>query len=279
MPGNAAFPAVKENHNLQLWHSAVFDGILFSSGTRFTHRYPRHWHEELHFCAHTSGYGYFGYRGNSYLITAADFTITPPGEVHENWVDARGNISFRGAYIAPTAFRKAAELIGYSPSIPDCRDLVRRDAPLRRQFLAMHLSAERGDDQLVQEGLFLNFLHLFLSRCSQHPQADARLGDERSAVKLARDYIHENFTQSISLAALGRLTHLSPYHLNRVFCRSTGMPPHAYQTQVRVNRAKQLLCKRHPLSWVAASTGFADQSHLTRHFRRLVGVTPGRFLF
>jgi AraC-like DNA-binding protein len=105
-----------------------------------------------------------------------------------------------------------------------------------------------------------------------------RAGTEPGAVKRAREFIDAHFSDSISLASLGRLTNLSPYHLHRVFSQQTGMPPHAYQTQVRINHAKQLLRIRQPLSDIAATTGFADQSHLTRHFRRLVGVTPGRFL-
>jgi AraC-like DNA-binding protein len=55
------------------------------------------------------------------------------------------------------------------------------------------------------------------------------------------------------------------------------MPPHAFQTQVRVSRAKTLLLEGWSISQVASQTGFADQSHLTRHFKRLVGVTPGRY--
>ena len=55
------------------------------------------------------------------------------------------------------------------------------------------------------------------------------------------------------------------------------MPPHAFQTQVRVARAKALLLRGWPISQAAAHTGFADQSHLTRHFKRLVGVTPGQY--
>jgi AraC-like DNA-binding protein len=65
--------------------------------------------------------------------------------------------------------------------------------------------------------------------------------------------------------------------LHRVFTAETGMAPHAYHTQVRINRAKELLRKRLPLAEVAARAGFADQSHLHRHFTRRVGITPGRY--
>src|SRR3569832_983506 len=90
---------VREGSTLRVWRSESLGGILFSRGTRVTHSYPRHWHEEPHFCAYTSGSGYLGYRGNSYAIRQTDFVITPPGEVHENWVKSNESISFCGGYV------------------------------------------------------------------------------------------------------------------------------------------------------------------------------------
>jgi AraC-like DNA-binding protein len=153
-----------------------------------------------------------------------------------------------------------------------------RDTTARESFLELHQAAERRESQLEQDDLLLKFLHVFLSRCAAEVAAEPAMGCERAAVRRARDYIEENFDGSISLTQLGKLTELSPFYLHRVFCEQIGMPPHAYQTQVRINRAKQMLRERHPLAVVAVTTGFADQSHLTRHFQRLVGTTPGRFL-
>ncbi len=63
----------------------------------------------------------------------------------------------------------------------------------------------------------------------------------------------------------------------RVFCKQVGLPPHAYLVQTRVARAKVLLSMRLPIAQVAADTGFTDQSHLNRHFKRIVGVTPRQY--
>jgi hypothetical protein len=70
---------------------------------------------------------------------------------------------------------------------------------------------------------------------------------------------------------------LVPFRMVRTFTRQIGLPPHAYLNQVRVNRAKQLLANGEPIALVAYETGFADQSHLTRHFKRLFGLTPGQY--
>ena len=72
---------------------------------------------------------------------------------------------------------------------------------------------------------------------------------------------------------------LSPYHFARQFKAATGLPPHQYIIARRVERAKGLLQENDDLSLsqVAARVGFSDQSQLSHHFKRLVGVSPGRF--
>lgn len=82
----------------------------------------------------------------------------------------------------------------------------------------------------------------------------------------------------MTLAELARLAGLSAFHLCRVFRQSVGMPPHAYQTQLRVRQAKALLRAGQPIVSAAIAAGFYDQAHLTRHFKRIVGVPPGRYL-
>ena len=82
---------------------------------------------------------------------------------------------------------------------------------------------------------------------------------------------------NVSLTELSGLVSLSPYRLVHVFRDTVGLPPHAYLTQVRVERAKRLLAAGQSVARVASEAGFVDQSHLTRHFKALTGVTPGRY--
>jgi len=97
------------------------------------------------------------------------------------------------------------------------------------------------------------------------------------AVPLVRTYLEENYAAAVSLEELGRLADLSPFHLARLFRHEVGMPPHAYQLQVRLTRAKRLLLHGVPVTTVASETGFFDLSHFTRHFKRHLGVAPGRY--
>lgn len=74
------------------------------------------------------------------------------------------------------------------------------------------------------------------------------------------------------------LVELNPHYLTRLFQRHVGLPPHAYQVMMRIQRAKKLMRLGVRLADVAADTGFTDQSHLHRHFKKMMGITPGRYL-
>jgi len=93
------------------------------------------------------------------------------------------------------------------------------------------------------------------------------------------EFIHDHLGAELTLDRLAAVVHLSPYHFARLFKNSTGLPPRQYVIARRVERAKELLRERDPLPLVevAIEAGFSSQSHLTRHFKRLLGVTPRRF--
>jgi len=87
--------------------------------------------------------------------------------------------------------------------------------------------------------------------------------------------MQRHYSDNISIKELAELACLSPYHFIRVFNQAIGMPPHAYLMQIRVNRARNLLSTKKSLIEVAIQTGFSDQSHLNRYFKRVFGYTPG----
>jgi AraC family transcriptional regulator len=97
------------------------------------------------------------------------------------------------------------------------------------------------------------------------------------AVTRAIDFIKENYAKNLTLSDMAAAVHLSASHFPRVFKKATGMSPRQYLMQVRVHTARSLLSAgagERSIAEVADAVGFADQSHLTRHFKRALGVTP-----
>ncbi|MBD0261389.1 MAG: helix-turn-helix transcriptional regulator [Tolypothrix sp. Co-bin9] len=100
-------------------------------------------------------------------------------------------------------------------------------------------------------------------------------GLPQQQLKKAIDYIQDNLAQEISLDAIALYLGISRYYFCRLFKRSTGLSPHQYLIQQRVERAKQLLLQgKMSIADIAQVCGFTHQSHLNRHFKRLTGVTP-----
>src|SRR5262249_19978374 len=102
----------------------------------------------------------------------------------------------------------------------------------------------------------------------------------RGRLRAVASYIEGHLDASPTLGQMAAVARLSPYHFARQFKAATGLPPHQYVIARRVERARGLRRQDRdalPLAELAASCGFSDQSQFTHHFKRLVGVTPGRF--
>lgn len=140
------------------------------------------------------------------------------------------------------------------------------------------MSGDAGSRLYAESLANLLAVHL-LRNYTEHPElvAAEKVSVAPRSVILAMEYIHENYPGDVSLADIAAAAHLSPYHLTRVFKKATGVSPHQYLVQVRVNSARSLLAAgagNRSLAEIANAVGFADQSHLTRHFKRQLGVTP-----
>ena len=102
----------------------------------------------------------------------------------------------------------------------------------------------------------------------------------REKLRVVVEYIEERLDAGLTLEHMAAAAHLSVYHFSRQFRAATGLPPHQYVIARRVERARQLLREGEDdisLAQVAAEAGFSDQSQFSRHFKRLVGVTPAQF--
>ncbi|MEJ0028407.1 MAG: AraC family transcriptional regulator [Rhizomicrobium sp.] len=110
------------------------------------------------------------------------------------------------------------------------------------------------------------------------PSAVRRGGLTPKRLRMVKDYIESNLVNEITLSDLAAVAGVSYAHFCRAFHTSVGMASHQYIVRRRVDMAKELLAKsKLPIAEIAPSVGFGDQSHLTKHFRRIVGTTPRQF--
>jgi AraC family transcriptional regulator len=180
--------------------------------------------------------------------------------------------------------RVAAETLDLNPdraTLPPVYDLSHPQ--LRAAMLALDAELRQGGPggRLLVESLgnvlAVHLLRHFAARAPADVHTDGALPNRK--LRAVVEYIHEHLDAELSLEDLAAVAHLSPYHFARLFKHSTGLPPHQYVIARRVERAKELLRgrRRPQLADVATEVGFSHQSHFTRHFKRLVGITPRQF--
>jgi AraC family transcriptional regulator len=217
--------------------------------------------------------------------------IPPPGSIlilpagHARRAFWRGPTDSIHVHIDPQLIsRVAAEACDLDPDrivLPAIGALIHPQIQATLLAIDSELTSGAAGGRLAAESLG-NVLAVHLIR---HFVADGgasrrpRGGLPRHKLQAAVDYVEEHLDAEITLETLAAVAHLSPYHFARMFKHSTGLPPHRYVIARRIERAKQLLQGKNDLSLaqVAARSGFWDQGHFTRHFKRLVGVTPKHF--
>ena len=263
---------------IEVWRPDDLAQLELRRGYGVASPVPRHWHEEYQFCLIQAGPSELNYRGRHLPTPPASLFMIYPGEVHANRAHDQLGCSYRTLFVEAELMRRAATQIRRrEQGLPFFPTAVVTDGDVLAQYLALHRALEQPASSLERQVLLLDLLALVIERFAERQPAARPFGAERQAVSRACDYLSAHYAENVSLHTLARIAALSPYHFNRVFAAQFGMPPHAFQTQLRIARAKSLLRRGWAIPQVALQTGFVDQSHLTRHFKRLTGVPPGQY--
>ncbi|PSB27170.1 AraC family transcriptional regulator [Stenomitos frigidus] len=209
---------------------------------------------------------------------AGDLAIIPAGIPHRcNW---QTSVQFMILAIEPALLQQ----VGQDLVNPDRIELMPQfmnesDALIQGIFstLREELECDQIGGALLIDSLKTTLaIHLLRNYCTTQPKPSNQ-ADGLSQARLQRvtEYIHDSLHQDLKLVELSAIAQLSPYHFLRLFKQRMGITPHQYILQRRLEKATSLL--RHSelsIAAIAVQTGFSDQSHLTRCFKRTVGVTP-----
>lgn len=263
-------------NQVKIWRPVGLGGVELLKASYRSQRFARHYHRRYCLGVIEAGAMGFDYLGRKMLAPAGAVNLAVPGEVHNGEPAAPGGWRYRMFYMDPELVLRA--LPRPPSSVPFIPHGVLQDPALAALVGALHRDLEaRRLPALESEARLLKVLGLLLSRYGERPPARPRVGEAPEAVRRARELIHDCCEQDISLGLISRRSGLSRWHLLRVFKKATGLTPHAYLNQVRVQRAKALIAGGAQLSDAALACGFFDQSHLSRRFKALLGVTPGQY--
>jgi AraC family transcriptional regulator len=207
--------------------------------------------------------------------------VLPARRPHTITLD--GQMEGVSLYLDPSAVERAASEAGATGGAEIVERSAQRDTVVSNVAAALLAESEREDGtygRLYAESL-ANILAVHLLRnYSAAPAVRQHSSGGLSGPALRRvvDYMADNYERDLSLSDLAGQAGVSAFHFAREFKRSTGHAPHQYLIKLRVERARNLLAQsRLPIVEVGLRTGFGSQSHFTRLFRRLTGMTPGSY--
>src|SRR5262245_21702509 len=245
------------------------------------HVYERHSHEGYAIGVTETGVQAFHCRGALHASSAGMIMAFNPDEAHDGHAGIPEGFTYRMLYLPPETVRGvlADARDGRPAALPFARAPLIRDAVLARRVQALHRALSEGAPRLEGEALLRATCQRFAA-ChadGRFASADSARRPSLAALGRARDFLHESRPDDVTTAALADLAGMSRFHFCRAFARTFGLPPHAYQLQLRLAEAKRRLAAGHPPADVAAAIGFADQSHLTKRFKGAFGITPGQF--
>lgn len=229
------------------------------------------YHEQYAVCATRTAATHIRYRGKVDPVVDRSVCFFEPGEVHRT-LKVHKRSDFMVLFMRPEFLEHAFAEMGGTASF---NMIPEPTAGLFDAVYAFAQSVEAGAEPLEQQSRLALCLEHF-RRCSAHPGKAPRTPTSRE-IGLARSYLVERYDRAVTLEELGRACGVSKFHLVRQFARHVGLPPHAFQVHVRIERARELLRRGLPAVEVAMIVGFADQSHLNRHFRRIWGMTASEF--
>ncbi len=236
-------------------------------------RFAPHIHEEFAIGASTGGVEAIDYRGAVHHARTGDVVVLGPEEPHTGGPASPGDgYSYRALYPPTHLLAENAD----RPWRPHFVEPVVRDPQLARELAAVHTLLSGRGDALEAEARLINALDTLVTRHATTPPPRSTRRDAALTRALA-GRLTDQLADPPTLAELAADTGRSRYQILRAFRRDLGMPPYQWLAQHRVHRARVLIDAGSSPAEAAALVGFADQAHLTRWFRRVLGVTPGTY--
>jgi len=257
---------------------AGLPGVHLVQGFQVKNRFPRHVHAALCIGIVERGSRFICQGKKTTVIPEQTLFVINPGEPHTCAPGGPEGHSYR---VLCLNLEKMQDLSGQiAEKIPQSLYFptpLLSDPALKLKMQQCLADLESPQAKLEQEEKLLSFLASLIMRHAKPAPTPPKLRPQPAAVVRACEYIRENYGANLALQHLSRVAGLSPFHLHRSFVKIMGISPHDFLVRIRIEKALKLLEKGGDMSEVALDTGFVDQSHFSRCFKRIIGIPPGRY--
>ena len=267
---------VDPKNTTQYWWDRHTSGLSLMRADFTTHEYPPHTHQAFVVAVTEQGGSVIKSRGRVEEAHRAALFVFNPDEPHAGWMGRSPRWRYRSLYLTQSAIDTVAAELGVE-TLPYFTENLFRDADLIEGFLTLHSALEAGRDAFHERELLVGTFGRLFDRHGSGGGRVAGAPRDDALLRPAIDRMRSDYPRDLRLDDLAQPLGLTAFQLIGLFRRTTGLTPHAYLTQVRLNAACRQLRRGLSIADVAAATGFYDQSALTRHFKRCYGITPRQF--
>lgn len=258
------------------WRYPQLPGVDLLRARYIRKTFVRHTHETFVIAAITAGVEEFHHRGDVERAGPGGLALINPDTPHTGRAGVPEGWTYSALYPAAELVADIAAETTTIRGTAGFRAPVVDDPQAVRLVTEVHRAAEEGDALAADSLLRIAVARLLRDHGGPLPARTAHSAGTRMAVR-ARAILEERMTDPPSLERLAAELGTGPFALLRAFRAAYGMPPHTWLTDARVRRARHLLDAGAATAEAAVAVGFTDQSHLTRHFTRIVGVPPGAY--
>jgi AraC-like DNA-binding protein len=260
-------------------HSDLLGGLEMLNARYQTRTFAKHVHEGFTIGVIEQGAQSFYRSGGQHIAPAGTIILVNADDVHDGHAESHGGWAYQAIYPLPEQLSDiASDATEGRLATPYFPEPVVFDPTVAQALRhAMQASQSSYCSRLQRESLMLDALQQLVLRHGRSRAGAAQVSRVQRQLQLVKSFLDDHPDSDVSLRELAQLAALSPYHMARAFKQQFGMPPHAYQVQVRLHRAKQLLRAGMRVTEVAGQCGFHDQSHLHRFFVKAMGTTPGQY--
>ncbi|MFJ5152477.1 AraC family transcriptional regulator [Streptomyces sp. NPDC088353] len=258
------------------WQYEELPGVDLLRARYVRKEFVRHTHEHFVIAAVVEGVEVFHHGGSDQYAGPGTLALVNPDTPHTGRAAVPEGWRYGAVYPSPEL---VAEIAGETTGIRGTPGFVRPvlDDPYAVGLVHQVLrAADEGNALAADTLLRVAVTRLLRLNGGALPQREIRTAGARTAAR-ARAVLEERMAEPPSLERLAADLGSSPFALLRAFRNTYGMPPHTWLTDARVRRARRLLDAGTAPSQAAVAVGFTDQSHLSRHFSRIVGVPPGAY--
>ncbi|KND61759.1 Transcriptional regulator, AraC family [Candidatus Burkholderia verschuerenii] len=259
------------------WRSPLLPGADMVMAEYYDHEFTPHWHDAYTVQVIEAGAECYDYRGGHHVAEAGTVPVINPGELHTGARAVDFGWRYRVFYLPPAFVEDLArEMTGRAASTWFPAAAI-RDADLAQRLVIAHNALENDADPLAAETTLIDAVTTLIARHALERPSIVTLASDATRIETMKSRLADDLLAPVTLAELAQTVGLSTFHAARLFTRETGLAPHAWRNQLRIVKALPALRAGASVTEVAAASGFTDQSHFTRHFKRAFGVPPGRW--